>query len=166
MTNDPKDPFEEAMAQMGLTPEDASQDREDADWALFEEAMASTDTPERGEDPVASQSRPRAAVHSPRGLRRLIRQGVLSPAETLDLHQMTREQALRATGAFLSRSRREGHQLVRVICGRGLHSKDGAVLPGALDGWLKGALSEHVTLSMPAPGNDGGEGARYVLLRS
>ena len=166
MTNEPKDPFEEAMAEMGLGPTEASRDREDEERALFEAVMANgagvapTASPEPTEDETG-----KTPVNSARGLRRLIRQGSLQPTQTLDLHQMTREEALRATTSFLARSRREGHQLVRIICGRGIHSREGAVLPDALDGWLKNQLAEHVTLSMPALGNDGGSGARYVLLR-
>ena len=166
MPNDPKDSFEEAMAQMGLEPKGASEDREEEDMRLFEEALMALEPGGAEEACPGSQETHRATVHSLRGLRRLIRQGALSPQATLDLHQMTRDQALRATAAFLSRSRRDGHQLVRIICGRGLHSRDGAVLPDALDGWLSKDVSEHITLAMPAPGNDGGEGARYVLLRS
>ena len=78
---------------------------------------------------------------------------------------MTREQALRATRAFLRRARGQDHQLVTIICGRGLHSRDGSVLPAALDQWLKEGLQQHVALTIPALRDDGGQGARYVLLK-
>lgn len=168
MGNDAKDPFEEAMAHLGLAPDRGEREEEPGaeDAELFQEAMERLEGPGDPLNREKGSTQQRTSVNSLRGLRRLVRKKVIQPGESLDLHQMTKEQALRATRSFLVRAQKQGHQLVKIVCGRGLHSTDGAVLPDALDGWLKREVAEHVTLVMIAPREDGGEGARYVLLRS
>ena len=168
MGNGPGDLFEEAMAHMGVDTDGQREAQErlaEEEARLFEETMEGlVATPEARTDEGSETETP-VTVHSPSGLKRLVRQGSLRSQATLDLHQMTRVQALRATRAFLVSARKDGHQMVTIICGRGLHSRDGAVLPDALDQWLNADLAQHVTLAMPALGDDGGQGARYVVLR-
>ena len=60
-----------------------------------------------------------------------------TPQAELDLHQHTREQALDAAAAFLEASKQAGHAAVRIIVGRGLHSKNGPVLGGAVRDFLE-----------------------------
>lgn len=46
----------------------------------------------------------------------------------LDLHQHTRDQAADVVRAFLRESEGAGHTLVRIVVGKGIHSKEGPVL--------------------------------------
>ena len=54
----------------------------------------------------------------------------------LDLHQMTRLEADDAVRVFLETSRQAGHDLVRIITGKGLHSQAGPVLSEAVRAYL------------------------------
>ena len=173
MGNDAEETFEEAMARLGMG-EGADRLRE-AEDQLFEQAfedLVEAPDPEvrpgGGEDPAkeTEDRGDRRTVQSARGLRRMVKTGEIGPGATLDLHRMTRLKARRAVGAFLSQSRVQGHQLVTIICGQGLHSQGDAVLPQALDQWLRDDFSHHVVLVMNAPRTDGGQGARYVLLKT
>ncbi len=54
----------------------------------------------------------------------------------LDLHQMTRPEAEAAVKDFLEASRQAGHNLVRIVTGKGLHSVSGPVLKEAVRNYL------------------------------
>ena len=54
----------------------------------------------------------------------------------LDLHQMTRPEAEKAVKDFLEASARAGHTLVRLVTGKGLHSKTAPVLGEAVRAYL------------------------------
>jgi Smr domain len=69
-----------------------------------------------------------------------------------DLHGMTAAEALVSIEWFIENSRHRGHRCVRIIHGRGLHSKGNA--PS-----VKGARTE-------APASDGGSGAVYCCCGS
>jgi len=64
------------------------------------------------------------------------------PRHRVDLHGLTAAEAVRKTEHFLQNSRYAGIPSVLVITGKGLHSKDGPVVPDAVEellGRLKGA---------------------------
>jgi DNA-nicking Smr family endonuclease len=63
--------------------------------------------------------------------------------------------------------RARGERCVLVIHGKGQHSAGGiGVLRGEIAAWLsQGACSASVAAFATARGDDGGEGAMYVLLR-
>lgn len=50
----------------------------------------------------------------------------------LDLHQMTRLEAEQAVKDFLEASQAAGHNLVRIVTGKGIHSQAGSVLKEAV----------------------------------
>jgi len=98
-------------------------------------------------------------------LRRL-RAGRIRPQHSIDLHGMRADAARRALLADLAVAAREGARCVLVVHGRGLHSKQTAVLRDALPTWLADpALEGRVLAFAPAQPADGGPGASYVLLR-
>ena len=98
-------------------------------------------------------------------LRRL-RAGRIRPQHGVDLHGMRADAARRALLAELAVAAREGARCVLVVHGRGLHSRQAAVLREALPGWLADpALEGRVLAFAPAQPADGGRGASYVLLR-
>jgi len=138
---------------------------EPSEAVAFDQAMATLDVgPEHREEdapPVPADRRSEGR----RSLERAIRRGRLTPDFTLDLHGLTRAQAWVALERCVHAARRDGHRVLRVICGRGLHSHGPAVLLEALQEWLRGPLAEHVVASYPSAPSDGGRGAWFLLLR-
>jgi len=99
-------------------------------------------------------------------LRRL-RRGLWPIDGRIDLHGMTVAEARTRLDLFLRTARARGERCVLVIHGKGRHSAGGvAVLRGEVSAWLsQGASSAHVAAFATARGDDGGDGATYVLLR-
>jgi len=129
---------------------------------------------------AAAASKPRAALAAPGGDAsgkaadvsarelRSLRSGERRTEARLDLHGMTREEALDAAERFMERSRAGGLRAVLVIHGRGRNSDGGdPVLKPALLAWLGGAAATRagVMAYAPAPQRAGGSGATVVLLR-
>ncbi|OJI06874.1 hypothetical protein BK004_01910 [bacterium CG10_46_32] len=83
-----------------------------------------------------------------------------TPQATLDLHQHTQHQARAAVRAFLSESEHAGYNLVRIIVGRGIHSKEGPVLGDAVRALLRDADYEFRDAKI----GEGAEGAIDVKL--
>ena len=102
----------------------------------------------------------------PSSLRRL-RHGELPIDGRLDLHGKNTDEARAALESFLKERRVRRDRVVLVIHGRGEHSPAGVgVLRGEIAAWLsQGRSSQHVAAFATAAGDDGGEGALYVLLR-
>jgi len=120
--------------------------------------------------PVAAQedgASGRAADVSARELRAL-RSGERRAEARLDLHGMTRAEALAAVERFVQQCRGGGLRAVMVIHGRGLNSDgSGPVLRPALHAWLGGGAATRagVMAFAPAPARWGGSGATLILLR-
>jgi DNA-nicking Smr family endonuclease len=101
-------------------------------------------------------------------LLRALRRGEHRPEARLDLHGLTRDEALRAAEQLVQRSRGEGRRVMLVIHGRGHGSEGGeAVLRPALQAWLGTAAAARagVMAFAPAPPRDGGTGATLILVR-
>jgi DNA-nicking Smr family endonuclease len=101
-------------------------------------------------------------------LLRALRKGEHRPEARLDLHGLTRDEALRAAETFVQRSRGERHRTVLIIHGRGNGSEAGEpVLRPALQAWLGSAAAARagVMAFAPAPPRAGGTGATLILLR-
>jgi DNA-nicking Smr family endonuclease len=92
-----------------------------------------------------------------------LRKGQWPPQANLDLHGMHRDQAREALSDFLRKSKHAKLRCVCVIHGKGIHSRQPAVLPTKVRAWL--SQSELVQAFCPANPRDGGDGALYVLLR-
>ncbi|HIJ80370.1 MAG TPA: DNA mismatch repair protein MutS [Desulfuromonadales bacterium] len=96
---------------------------------------------------------------------RQVKRGVVSVEHQLDLHGLTREEALEALPRFLIGARRRGQKAALIITGKGNHSAERPVLQQAVAAWLRDAGRESVTEFAPAPRGMGGSGAFVVFLR-
>lgn len=94
-----------------------------------------------------------------------LRRGTIRLDYELDLHGLTRDEALDALERFVKGAYRRGQQAALVITGRGNHSADEPVLKKAVDKWLKTDGTSMVAESLTAPKELGGEGAVVIFLR-
>ncbi len=131
----------------------------------------------------ATIARPRAKAPAPQPLpgdidphdAKAIRRGRIAVEARVDLHGMTQAAAHTALVRFLRRSAAEGKRCVLVITGKGTKPADdespyaqlgAGVLRVSLPRWLEAPeLAPLVISSGGASPRDGGDGARYVLLR-
>ncbi len=97
---------------------------------------------------------------------RQVKRGVVSVNHQLDLHGLTREEALEALPRFLRSAQKKGQKAVLVITGKGYHSQEEPVLHQAVASWLRDAGREIVLEFAPAPREMGGSGAYVVFLRA
>lgn len=83
--------------------------------------------------------------------------------DEIDLHGLTVEEALAATGRFIEAGLAAGYRKVLVVHGKGLHSQNGGVLGAA----VRRFIEKHPdTGAMGTPKQrDGGSGALWVVLR-
>jgi DNA-nicking Smr family endonuclease len=96
---------------------------------------------------------------------RQVKRGVVSVSHQLDLHGLTREEALEALPGFLHSAQQKGQKAVLVITGKGNHSPEEPVLHQAVASWLRDAGRKIVLEFTPAPREMGGSGAYVVFLR-
>ncbi len=102
--------------------------------------------------------------HIDRHTLRRLRRGQIAVTARLDLHGMTQEESYSRLKHFLHQSRRHGHKYVLVITGLGLAR--GGVLRTMVPRWLDSSeMRDDVLGHTAARQRDGGEGARYVVLR-
>lgn len=96
---------------------------------------------------------------------RQVKRGVVSVSHQLDLHGLTREEALEALPRFLNNARNKGQKAVLIITGKGNHSPEEPVLHQAVASWLRDSGRTTVLEFAPAPREMGGSGAYVVFLR-
>lgn len=96
---------------------------------------------------------------------RQVKRGVVSVSHQLDLHGLTREEALEALPGFLLSARKMGQKAVLIITGKGNHSPEEPVLHQAVASWLRDAGRTTILEYAPAPREMGGSGAYVVFLR-
>lgn len=138
--------------------------------AAAAKAAATPELPVRAESPLGPLA-PDAREKLPRTDERNLRRGSVAIGGRLDLHGMTRAEAHRAVGRFLSALAERGERVALVITGKGGHkgANGGAgagVLRAEFPHWIgDGALSRIVLAWRPAAPQHGGGGAFYVLLR-
>jgi DNA-nicking Smr family endonuclease len=94
-----------------------------------------------------------------------LKRGIISVDYQLDLHGLTRDEALAELPRFLRSARQRGQSAALVITGKGLNSVAEPVLQQAVAGWLRDAGRELVAEYAPAPREMGGSGAFVVFLR-
>ncbi|NLR74648.1 MULTISPECIES: Smr/MutS family protein [Leeia] len=93
-----------------------------------------------------------------------LRRGHWPIGAEIDLHGVTREEALHLLGAFLGEVRQRGIRCVRIIHGKGYRSPGGqSALKGLVRHWLT-QLPQVLAFSETRP-QEGGSGAVKVLLR-
>jgi len=96
---------------------------------------------------------------------RQLRRGAIRIDYELDLHGLTRDEALDALARFIGGAFKRGQQAVLIITGRGNNSPGEPVLQRAVTGWLRGDGRQFVAEFALAPGNLGGDGAVVVFLK-
>lgn len=96
---------------------------------------------------------------------RQIKRGIININRQLDLHGLTREEALESLQQFLGSARASGEKAALVITGKGHHSQAGPVLQQAVAAWLRETGRKLVLEFAPAPSEMGGTGAFVVFLR-
>lgn len=94
-----------------------------------------------------------------------LQRGRLKPEAELDLHGLTRDEAIEKVGHFLDNAAFHQLQLVLIVTGKGSHSEEGPVLRSAVETWLQQAVGTVVAEWCRAPREYGGEGALAVFLR-
>ena len=94
---------------------------------------------------------------------RQLKRGIIQLDRQLDLHGLTREEAVAALGPFLQAARTGGEKGVLVITGKGSHSAEGPVLQQVVAGWLRDQGRDQITEYAPAPEALGGSGAFVIF---
>ncbi|NJC88963.1 MAG: Smr/MutS family protein [Desulfuromonas sp.] len=108
--------------------------------------------------------RPEPSRARPRRMKQVER-GELRPSGELDLHGLTRDEALARTRAFLAQAVRQRWPVVVIVTGKGLHSPEGPVLRRAVE-QLLGQSGDLVLEWGEAPRRFGGAGALLVFVRT
>jgi DNA-nicking Smr family endonuclease len=96
---------------------------------------------------------------------RQLKKGTIRIAGVLDLHGSVRDEAVRRLEHFVGSAYAGGLPAVLVITGKGLNSRDGPVLQGAVREWLRTAGSRMVAEFHAGPRDKGGSGAYVVFLK-
>jgi len=88
---------------------------------------------------------------------------MMEPEAEIDLHGLSVEEALLDLDRFLREASRRGLRKVLIIHGKGNHSKEGPVLPGAVLDLLRSSPLAGETGT--AKRDKGGRGATWVIVR-
>ncbi len=94
-----------------------------------------------------------------------LKRGSIRISLELDLHGLTRDEALQSLERFITGAYNRGQRAVLVITGKGNNSPDEPVLQGAVSGWLRDRGKKMVAEFSPATRQLGGSGAFVVFLK-
>jgi DNA-nicking Smr family endonuclease len=97
-------------------------------------------------------------------LRQLRRGGIRIDLQ-LDLHGLTRDEAIENLDRFVKGAYNRGQKGVLVITGKGNNSPGEPVLKAAVAAWLRESGKTMITEFAPAPKEMGGSGAFVVFLK-
>jgi DNA-nicking Smr family endonuclease len=96
---------------------------------------------------------------------RQLKNGALRIDLELDLHGLTREEALVSLSSFVAGAYKRGQKAILVITGKGNNSPAEPVLQSAVASWLREPGKKMVAEFAPAPRQMGGSGAFVVFLK-
>nr|WP_243689446.1 Smr/MutS family protein [Geotalea toluenoxydans] len=96
---------------------------------------------------------------------RQLRRGTIRVDFQLDLHGLTRDEAVVSLARFVTGAYNRAQKAVLVITGKGNNSSGEPVLQAAVAGWLRDKGKEMVAEFAPAPRQMGGSGAFVVFLK-
>ena len=139
----------------------AKQQKEDEEMRVFIQAVEALRMDVRFSDQLPELEAPQAPVNR---LRQLRRGGIRINLE-LDLHGLTRDEAIENLERFVKGAYNRGQKGVLVITGKGNNSPGEPVLKLAVAGWLQGAGKTMVSEFVAAPRDMGGTGAFAVFLK-
>jgi DNA-nicking Smr family endonuclease len=97
-------------------------------------------------------------------LQRKIRQGLIRPETSIDLHGYRQTEAVQALDSFIAEALQRRLRMVLVIHGQGYRSQSDAILKPLVQRWLEN--QSQVLAWCPAQARDGAAGATYVYLRT
>jgi DNA-nicking Smr family endonuclease len=172
VVEDERDLFLRSMSGVKrLAPEQPAQKKKQAvkpppskvdeeDKRLFAESVKKMDVRFEDEIPDVHPLRP-AAVNRMRQLK----SGAIRIDLELDLHGMTRDEALESMKHFITGAYNRGQKAVLVITGKGNNSVGEPVLQAAVMSWLREMGKKMVAEFAPAPHQLGGSGALVVFLK-
>lgn len=132
----------------------------DDERQLFLSSLAGMDVTFRDEFPDVEPLKPLAINRM-----RQLKNGSIRLDLELDLHGLTRDEALTSLSRFITGAYNRGQKAVLVITGKGNNSPAEPVLQGAVSSWLREAGKNKVAEFAPAPRTMGGSGAYVVFLK-
>ncbi len=133
---------------------------EDEEKRLFLDSLQRMDVTFQDEIPDVEPLRPVAANRM-----RQLKAGAIRINLELDLHGMSRDEALESIKHFIDGAYNRGQKAVLVITGKGNNSPGEPVLQAAVVSWLRDAGKKMVAEFAPAPQQMGGSGALVVFLK-
>ena len=136
---------------------------EDEERRVFLKALDGLELDVRFRDELPDDVRPLRPLSTSR--MRQLKRGEIRVDLELDLHGLTREEALQSLNRFIAGAHARGQKAVLVITGKGNNSPEEPVLLRAVAGWLQDKGREMVAEFAPAPRDMGGSGAFVVFLR-
>ncbi len=140
--------------------EDSSRARDEEEQQLFLSSLAGMDVTFRDEFPEVEPLRPLATNRL-----RQLKSGAIRVDLELDLHGLTRDEALTSLARFVTGAYNRGQKAILVITGKGNNSPAEPVLQGAVASWLRETGKKMVAEFAPAPRQMGGSGAFVVFLK-
>lgn len=170
--------FATQMAQLGVKPLDDGSSSKAHPEPLEESVVVPPDEPESDRelflealDGLETQfsdawPEPQSSIRTslPRRMKQLQR-GKLRVEASLDLHGLSRREALDRTKHFFDNAAFHQLQTLLIVTGKGGHSNDGPVLRSAIEAYLQANSHRAVIEWGRAPHEHGGEGALVVFLR-
>ncbi len=136
---------------------------EEEERQVFSQALDRMNLDVRFEDELPGDVEPLRPL--PVNRMRQLKRGAIRIDLELDLHGLTREEALDSLARFITGAYNRGQRAVLVITGKGLNSAVEPVLQGAVAGWLRDKGKGMVAEFAPAPRQMGGSGAYVVFLK-
>lgn len=143
-----------------IAPEPPERAVDEEERRAFLAALSGMDVTFRDELPDVEPLRPLAANRM-----RQLKTGAVRIDLELDLHGLTRDEALTSLASFVTGAYNRGQKAILVITGKGNNSPAEPVLQGAVSSWLRDAGRKMVAEFAPAPRLMGGSGAFVVFLK-
>ncbi|HBG05196.1 MAG: DNA mismatch repair protein MutS [Geobacteraceae bacterium GWC2_58_44] len=141
----------------------AKAQRDDEEQRIFLQAVEALKMDVRFSDELPEEE---SSQHQlPVNRLRQVRRGGIRIDLQLDLHGLTRDEAVENLERFVKGAYNRGQKGVLVITGKGNNSVGEPVLKAAVTAWLRDRGKSMVTEFAPAPGEMGGSGAFVVFLK-
>jgi DNA-nicking Smr family endonuclease len=135
----------------------------DEERRLFLEALGNLQLDVSFRDELPGEDEPARPL--PVNRLRELKRGAIRIDFQLDLHGLTKDEALANLAIFITGAWQRGQKAVLVITGKGNRSPGEPVLQGAVTGWLREKGKGMVAEFSPAPRDMGGGGAFVVFLK-
>jgi DNA-nicking Smr family endonuclease len=137
--------------------------RDEEEERIFLQAVEALKMDVRFSEELAEQD----PVHRPVAVNRLrqVRRGGIRIDLQLDLHGLTKDEAIDNLNRFVTGAYNRGQKGVLVITGKGNNSPGEPVLKNAVSSWLRDTGKTMITEFAQAPTEMGGSGAFVVFLR-